>query len=130
MERGDVEKTKLHFPEWFREHIIGETVHYYSYVKNGFQVCRGNEIYTWVHDHLFYPWYAYPEIDELYRTYHEDGSFKCMNSNRSNVDFTYVILDDDIDMLYIQRNNFVITDTVDGLTKAKANKCIKILNKI
>ena len=127
---GDIEKTKLHFPEWFHEHIIDETVHHYHYVKSSFQVYRGNEIQTWIHDHLTYPWYAYPEYNELYSTYKEDGSFKKMNSNKLNEDYTYVILDDDTDMLYWQRNNFVRTEMMDGLTKQKANKCIKILNKI
>ena len=42
----------------------------------------------------------------------------------------YCILDDDSDMLYDQRNNFVQTNACgSGLTKRLANKVIKILNR-
>lgn len=41
----------------------------------------------------------------------------------------YVIVDDDIDMLYEQRNNFVKTNTEIGLTRKDADKIIKILKK-
>lgn len=41
----------------------------------------------------------------------------------------YVILDDDADMLYEQRKNFVQCSMEKGLTKALSNKAIKILNK-
>lgn len=40
----------------------------------------------------------------------------------------YVILDDDSDMLYGQREHFVKTYFMNGLTEDKANECIKILN--
>lgn len=40
----------------------------------------------------------------------------------------YVILDDDIDMLYCQKEHFVNTSEFTGLTEECANKCIKILN--
>jgi hypothetical protein len=40
----------------------------------------------------------------------------------------YVILDDDSDMLYSQREHFVKTSTMSGLTESIADKCIKILN--
>ena len=41
---------------------------------------------------------------------------------------SYVILDDDDDMLYIQRDRFVHTDGWHGLTKADVAKAIDILN--
>lgn len=42
----------------------------------------------------------------------------------------YCIIDDDIDMLYEQKDNFVKCDAYyGGLTKEKANEVIKILNK-
>jgi hypothetical protein len=40
----------------------------------------------------------------------------------------YVILDDDSDMLYNQREHFVKTSIYSGLTKELADKCIQILN--
>jgi len=41
----------------------------------------------------------------------------------------YVILDDDSDMLYNQREHFVRTSNLYGLTKENADRCIEILNK-
>ena len=42
---------------------------------------------------------------------------------------TYCIIDDDIDMLYEQKDNFVKTDAYyGGLTKEKADEVIRILN--
>lgn len=43
-------------------------------------------------------------------------------------EFKYVILDDDSDMLYWQRKNFVQTDGQLGLTDEGVHKAIKILN--
>jgi hypothetical protein len=40
---------------------------------------------------------------------------------------SYVIIDDDIDMLYIQRDNIVTTSFRQGLTKDLADECIDIL---
>lgn len=127
---GDLEKTKLLFPEWIREHIIDETIRYYSYIKPPLKVCRGNEIATWVDQHLDYPWKAWPEVGELYTIKHEDGSFQKMKSNWVGIDYTYVIIDDDIDMMYFQKDWFVNTDADEGLTRKKAEECVKILNRI
>lgn len=41
---------------------------------------------------------------------------------------SYVILDDDDDMLYIQREHFVQTDSLNGLSHENVNKAIDILN--
>lgn len=41
----------------------------------------------------------------------------------------YVILDDDSDMLYNQREHFIKTDAMHGLTKVEAERAINILNK-
>lgn len=47
--------------------------------------------------------------------------------NGHDVD-NYVILDDDNDMLYCQRNNFVQTDPYKGLSEENVEQAIKILN--
>lgn len=42
----------------------------------------------------------------------------------------YCIIDDDVDMLYTQKDNFVVCDAYNGgLTEEKANEAIKILNR-
>lgn len=61
---------------------------------------------------------------------HSDGSFQQMKSNYVGIDYTYVIIDDDIDMMYFQKDWFVNTDAYEGLTLKKAKECIQILNKI
>ena len=42
---------------------------------------------------------------------------------------TILIIDDDSDMLYWQKDNFVNTDREIGLTDADTDLAIKILNK-
>ena len=42
----------------------------------------------------------------------------------------YVILDDELDMLYTQRNHFVQTHPIFGLDRNEVDKAIIILNKI
>lgn len=42
----------------------------------------------------------------------------------------YVILDDDQDMLYEQRNNFIKIDAMYGLTKENTKETIKLLNHV
>lgn len=67
---------------------------------------RGNEIYNWMqHNNQFFDGAPY------YR-------FK-----------NYVILDDDSDMLYWQKDNFIQTDGKIGLTENDVKKAIDILNK-
>ncbi|CAL9967805.1 hypothetical protein VPHD479_0121 [Vibrio phage D479] len=78
--------------------IIGMTEDY----NNGF-VFRGNEILKWIKDN-----------EELVG-YHYDFN-------------TYVILDDDSDMLYWQRDNFVHVNGFSGLTERDSNQAIRILN--
>jgi hypothetical protein len=64
---------------------------------------RGNEIHQWLNDNreLIGPYYQFNE---------------------------YVILDDDSDMLYWQRNNFLLVDRFVGFTKGSAFQAKKILN--
>jgi hypothetical protein len=69
-------------------------------------------------------------MDKQYRLHNEDGSFKMMRSNKLDVDYTFCILDDDNDFLLCQKNHFVETDGIIGLTKQDAAKAIEILNKI
>lgn len=54
-----------------------------------------------------------------------------INSNiKKDDDFNYVILDDDSDMLYWQRNHMIIVDRECGLSQDAAYKAIRILKGI
>lgn len=64
---------------------------------------RGNEILAWIKQNVSTPYYNYQN---------------------------YVIIDDDSDMLYWQKDNFVNTNGVVGLTDKDCMKAISILNTI
>lgn len=82
--------------------IEGEVISMTDDLNNG-HTFRGNEIYKWIKDN-----------DELIGSHHE---------------FTkYVILDDDSDMLYWQRRNFIHVNGYIGLTERDSNQSILILN--
>lgn len=66
---------------------------------------RGNEILKWIQDNE----------NLIGQTYHEFEN--------------YVILDDDCDMLYYQKDNFLQVDRWIGLTYPLAKKAIRILNR-
>ena len=112
--------------------IVGITIRAYHFLKksnNLLTIPRGVEIDSWLKNHVIYPWYAYPDKHKDYEIINEDGSFKMMKSLKLGVDFNYVILDDDQDMLFTQSNNFICCDGYEGLTLDNTNKAIEILNK-
>lgn len=131
---GDLEKTKAllienGFDKKYAERIIGETCRAYHFTKEKsyLSIVRGNEIKTWVDRHLAYPWHGAPELDDKYKEYNDDGSFKRMRSNVKGVDYQYLILDDDTDMLYDQRKNFIPIDGMKGITFRDSLKAVNIL---
>lgn len=93
-------------------------------------IVRGNEIKEWIDTRLIYPWHETPSLDKHYQILNEDGSFKMMKHNELNIDFSYLILDDDIDMLYCQKDNFIVTNCDDGITKEHIQQAVNILNYI
>lgn len=120
------------FPEDLLPFIIGETIRKWSQTIKGshLKVVRGNEIGTWVDRNLRYAWHDNPEMLEQYKVLREDGSFKMMRSNIAGKDFSYVILDDDNDMLLCQTNYFVLTNGLIGLTRENVKEAVHILNRI
>lgn len=79
--------------------VIGKT----DYVEDNF-IFRGNEIYKWIQDNE-----------------------KEYNLNEFNYK-SYVILDDDTDMLMWQQNNYVNCDPEIGMTDRVVHKATAILN--
>jgi hypothetical protein len=100
---------------WFYDLIIGVTIRAYQYIdrtkKIHLSIPRGVEIQQWIDTNI-----------------HSDNG-KNFERKILGVDYQYVILDDDSDMLYAQRNNFVHTDSILGLTRANSQSAINILNK-
>lgn len=97
--------------------IIGYTEHFYND-----WICRGNEIEKWIQDNfggMGTKYYEDYEGTPYYRKhYHED-----------DIDYEYVIFDDNEDMLYGQKDNFIKINQNTGLTKRHIAKAIKILNR-
>ena len=118
--------------QFLADQIVSETVRKYHYTIQGshLELCRGNEIATWVGRNLTYPWHENPEFKREYQLFNDDGSFKMMRSNKAGVDYSYVILDDDSDMLLCQKDYFVQTFEPEGLNGTQADMAIEILNKI
>jgi len=85
--------------------VKGEVIGKTDYYSDRF-VVRGNEILKWIIDNK-----------KLLGCHHYDF-------------IDYVIIDDDSDMLYDQRNNFVHIKGREGLTKEYAYECINILNGV
>lgn len=89
--------------------VIGETDKFWG--ENFHPVPRGCEIEDYLYENHNYP----------LRPWAEDGE-------RTDVE-SYVIIDDDCDMLYTQKDNFVHVDSDVGLTKKDVKETIRILNE-
>jgi len=113
----------------FSDKIIGITIRAYHYIEKGvhLSIPRGVEIKQWLDTHATYPWYAYPERKEEFKIYNEKGEFKIMKSQILGVDYNYVILDDDTDMLLEHKDHYVNCNSEEGLTMKNVNKAIEIL---
>ena len=98
----------------FCDKLIGVTIRAYHYIdrasKIHLSIPRGVEINQWIDTNI-----------------HSDNG-KNFTRKKIGKDFTYVILDDDTDMLYEQRHYFINTDSVTGLTQPDIDMAIKILN--
>lgn len=96
------------FKHWDR--IIGETCRGYHFKTKEYiplEFFRGNEIDAWIR--------LFVEMDKDF-------------NHVKDAQYHYVILDDDSDMLYWQRDNFVKTTFEIGLTEQNAKDAVKILS--
>ncbi len=98
----------------FKGEIVGTTPHFGGVKGFGYTIPRGCEIEWWLKEH---------------------GKFQRINWSRQTQDEyyekaivkTYVILDDDSDMLYNQREHYVRTSWKYGLSRDLADQAIRIL---
>lgn len=115
---NDIETTKTDMTSkgfLFSDKIIGVTIRAYHYIDKSTKIHlfipRGVEIKQWLDTNI------HGNIDLKYQR-------KILN-----VDYTYVILDDDSDMLLEQANNFLKCNSKKGLTAEIVDEAISILNK-
>jgi hypothetical protein len=98
----------------FCDKLIGVTIRAYHYMERGIHLSipRGVEIKQWLDTNI-----------------HSNNG---KNYKRKNlgVDYQYVILDDDSDMLLEHKDNFIKTDSLIGLTQEDVEKAIEILNSV
>ena len=99
----------------FNDKLIGVTIRAYQWLERGtgihLSIPRGVEIKQWVDTHI-----------------HSDNG-KNWERKKLGKDFTYVILDDDCDMLLEHKDNFIRTNSVIGLTDDDVSSAVAILNK-
>lgn len=84
--------------------FTGEIIDFTPVLRND-ECLRGNEILKWVKDNK-------ELIGSEYHNY-----------------YNYVILDDDSDMLYWQKDNFILVDSFIGITPQTVFKAKQILNR-
>jgi hypothetical protein len=98
--RSPAELQKLLEPVGFKGEIIDKTPH----LSNDY-VLRGNEVLAWIKQNK-------PLLGKDYYDFH-----------------SYVIIDDDSDFLYWQKDNLLLTDVHNGLTHNTAYKAVRMFNK-
>jgi len=113
-----VHDTKLYMASrgfQFCDKIIGVTIRAYHYLERGagvhLSIPRGVEIKQWIDTNI------------------HSNMGKDWKKLDLGVDFNYVILDDDTDMLLEQKSKYINVDGILGLTAANATMAIKILNE-
>lgn len=100
--------------------VIGTTPHLWCKKPyedhDGYTIPRGCEIDWWLDNHGNFQRINWSKEEQA--KYEEKSIVK-----------NYVILDDDSDMLYGQREHFIKTSQMKGLTAKDAKRAIQILNK-
>jgi len=112
-----LERTKEHLGNegfLFNDNLIGVTIRAYHYLEKGtgihLSIPRGVEIKQWIDTHI-----------------HSDNG-KNWERKKVGKDFTYIILDDDRDMLLEQKTHFLNTNSEIGLTDDIVERAVVILN--
>lgn len=95
----------------FCDKIIGVTIRAYHYIEKGIHLSipRGVEIKQWIDTHI-----------------HSDNGHN-FERKKIGIDWNYVILDDDTDMLLEQRKYFIRTHYLNGISKSQSEKAIRLL---
>ena len=103
--------------------IIGCTEHLHFYQD---WLCRGNEIEKWLIENM------YTNKSGMGTKYGIDGNgtpYYRKHYHEGDIDYEYVIFDDDTDMLLGQAPNFIRVNDATGVTQEDIDKAKKILNR-
>lgn len=109
--RNDPTCFKKFVPSWVDD-IVGVTIRAYNYIRTGVHlgIPRGVEIKQWIDTHLHRD---------------EEGKYE---RKQVGIDFQYIILDDDSDMLLEHADHFIHTDGYLGMSQDDAIRAVCILN--
>ena len=97
--------------------IIGCTEHFHVD-----WMCRGNEIEKWIQTN-------FGGMGTKYGTDLNGTHYYRKHYDTKDVDYEYVIFDDDTDFLLGQKDNFIHTNWETGVTQEDIDKARKILNR-
>lgn len=97
--------------------IIGYTDHYYED-----WICRGNEIEKWLRVN-------FGGMGTKYGNDYDGEPYYRKHYHEEDIDYEFVIFDDDTDMLLGQKDNFIQTDEENGISDKDIEKAIKILTR-
>lgn len=97
--------------------IIGYTDHFYED-----WLCRGNEIEKWLLKN-------YGGMGTKFCNDYDNVPYYRKSLPSKKQDYEFVIFDDSADMLLGQKNNFIQTNEIIGITDDDIEKAIKILNR-
>jgi len=98
--------------------IIGYTDHFYND-----WICRGNEIEKWIHENM-------KGMGTKYGIEKDTGiPYYRKHFNENNIDYEYVIFDDNTDFLLGQKDNFIQTNERTGITEEDVERARKILTR-
>ena len=97
--------------------IVGYTKHFHED-----WLCRGNEIERWLHEHC-------GGMGTKYGCDIEGEPYYRHHYSNTDIDYEFVIFDDDADFLLGQANNFIRTNRKEALTQADIDRARKILNR-
>jgi hypothetical protein len=113
-----LEKTKEHMQSegfLFTDKLIGVTIRAYQWLERGtgihLSIPRGVEIKQWIDTNI------------------HSNNGKDWNRKKLGKDFTYVILDDESDMLLEHKDNFIQTSSEFGISETNVKKAVEILNQ-
>ena len=97
--------------------IIGCTEHFHVD-----WLCRGNEIEKWLHIN-------FGGMGTKYGTDDDGTPYYRKHYHPEDVDYEYVIFDDDTDFLLGQKDNFIHIDEMTGVTQADIDKARSIFER-
>lgn len=95
-----------------------------------YSIVEGNEIKYWIYNNLEHPYLADPDIIDKYRYTTNGGLYLGMKKDKEGVDYQYVIITSNKNLLMEQEDKSIIVNKKEGLTLENVNIALNILNTV